>query len=75
VLSPAEAADHPHNRARGIFAPEGPAQPMPAPRFAEAATPLPPAPPKAGADSRKVLEEAGLDAARIESLFGSGAVA
>ncbi|WP_375692119.1 CaiB/BaiF CoA transferase family protein [Pseudooceanicola sp. LIPI14-2-Ac024] len=75
VLSPAEAADHPHNRARGIFAAEGPAQPMPAPRFAEAETPLPPAPPRAGADSRAVLEAAGFDAARIDALFRSGAVA
>jgi len=74
VLSPAEAAEHPHNRARGIFAADGPTQPMPAPRFAGAPTPLPPAPPRAGDHSRAVLEEAGLSAEEIETAFASGAV-
>lgn len=75
VLSPAEAPDHPHNRARGIFSADGLAQPMPAPRFAEAAPALPSAPPQRGADSRAVLAGAGLEAAEIDALFDRGAVA
>ncbi len=74
VLSPAEVATHPHNAARGIYAPDGPTQPMPAPRFASSATQLPSAPPIAGEDSRAILEEAGLDSEEIEALFFSGAV-
>lgn len=75
VLSPAEAPAHPHNAARGIFAPAGPAQPMPAPRFATAQTPLPSAPPRhPGADSRAILRDAGLAEAEIAALFHSGAV-
>ncbi|MCA0869266.1 CoA transferase [Seohaeicola saemankumensis] len=73
VLSPAEAPDHPHNRARGIFS-DGPAQPMPAPRFARAQTPLPAAPPCPGADSRAVLKDIGLPADKIDSLFLQGIV-
>ena len=74
VLSPEEAAAHPHNIARGIFANDGPAQPMPAPRFAVSQTPMPTTPPSPGADSRQVLQDAGIDADAIERLFSSGAV-
>lgn len=74
VLSPAEVGTHPHNAARGIYAADGPTQPMPAPRFASSATPLPSVPPIVGADSRAVLEETGLDSEKIEALFSSGAV-
>ena len=73
VLSPAEAPDHPQNRARGIFS-DGPVQPMPAPRFARSDTPLPSTPPAPGADSREVLDSLGLSAAEIETLFKAGAV-
>ena len=47
VLSPGEAPDHPHNRARGTFVQvDGAAQPAPAPRFgrSRAAPPRLPAP-------------------------------
>lgn len=73
VLSPAEAPDHPHHRARDVFA-HDPVQPMPAPRFAQSRTPLPGKPPQPGADSRAILEAAGLTAAEIETLFASRAV-
>ncbi len=44
VLAPAEAPDHPHNRARQAFVEvDGHAQPAPAPRFGR----TPPAPPRA----------------------------
>lgn len=73
VLSPAEAPEHPQNKARGIFS-DGPVQPMPAPRFARSRTPLPDTPPVPGAHSRQVLEDMGLAADRIDALFASGAV-
>ncbi|MBY6092210.1 CaiB/BaiF CoA transferase family protein [Maritimibacter alkaliphilus] len=75
VLSPAEAAAYPHNIARGAFAPGGGDQPMPAPRFAHAATPLPGLPPRAGQDSRAVLEDAGFATEEVAELIRSGAVA
>ncbi|MEG0819134.1 MAG: CoA transferase, partial [Brevundimonas sp.] len=37
VLTLAEAADHPHNQARGTFVEAGITQPAPAPRFAASA--------------------------------------
>lgn len=73
VLSPAEAPDHPQNRARGIFS-DGPVQPMPAPRFARSSTPLPTTPPVPGANSRDVLEGIGLTCDEIENLFKNGSV-
>lgn len=73
VLSPAEAPSHPHNQARGIFS-DGVVQPMPAPRFTDATTPLPATPPVPGADSRAVLTELGLAADEIDALFHAGAV-
>lgn len=62
VLSPAEAAEYPHNAARGIFGESGAAQPMPAPRFTRARTPLPPPAPAPGQDSEAVLGALGMDA-------------
>lgn len=73
VLSMAEAPDHPHNQARGIFS-DGPVQPMPAPRFTHSDTPLPSTPPQPGADSRTVLETLGLASGKIETLFKEGVV-
>ena len=62
VLSPMEAPDHPHNRVRGIFVTrDGVVQPAPAPRFAEARTPLPAPPPVPGADTATALADWGLD--------------
>lgn len=75
VLSPAEARAHPHNAARGVFTPTGPEQPMPAPRFRDAATTLPAPAPKPGADTRAVLQDIGIDPRRIDALYDSGAIA
>jgi alpha-methylacyl-CoA racemase len=72
VLSPAEAAQHPHNQARGIFGAQ--AQPMPAPRFTRSKTPLPPPPPSPADHSRQVLQEAGIPAAQIDQYFKDGTV-
>jgi alpha-methylacyl-CoA racemase len=76
VLSQAEAADHPHNAARGVFAEVGGlAQPQPAPRFSrtEAARPEPPVRP--GGDTDDVLGGLGLGAADIGALRAGGVVA
>lgn len=54
VLSMAEAARHPHNRARGTFAEtEGAIRPGPAPRFS---APVRPAPPPRETDAAAMLE-------------------
>lgn len=73
VLSPAEAPSHPQNAQRGVFAPDGPAQPMPAPRFAEASTPLPDPAPARGSDSRRILTDLGLTNDEIGALVQAGA--
>lgn len=69
VLSPAEATDHPHNAQRGVFSPDGPAQPMPAPRFADASTPLPNPAPVRGNDSREILQDLGLTEDEISAMM------
>lgn len=74
VLSPAEASEHPHNRARAAFASVGPDQPMPAPRFGEG-NPAPAAPPNTpGADSDAILADLGMSPADISALSKVGAV-
>ena len=74
VLSPAEAADHPHNVARTAFAPKGPDQPMPAPRFGDKMITPPEAPDVPGADSDAILASLGMSAADISTLHNAGAV-
>lgn len=72
VLSPAEAAGHPHNAARGVFTDVGGiVQPAPAPRFgrSQAGRPAPPARP--GADTSDVLSELGMTPDQIAELRGS----
>jgi alpha-methylacyl-CoA racemase len=69
VLSFAEAAEHPHNRARGTFSTAGGLlQPAPAPRFSGTSRQEVPAAPLVGADTREVLLEAGLDPATVDEL-------
>lgn len=75
VLSPAKARAHRHNTARGVFTANGPEQPMPAPRFRDAATPLPPPAPRLGADSRAVLSALGLSESELQTFFDKGVVA
>jgi alpha-methylacyl-CoA racemase len=80
VLSAAEAASHPHNAARGVFAEiGGVSQPAPAPRFgrSEVARPAPPRRP--GADTDAVLGAGpgfrlGLNPAQIADLRERGVV-
>ena len=71
----AEAADHPHNRARRTFVEDnGRQQPAPAPRFSRtpAAIGTPPAHP--GEHSSEVLADWGVPADRIERLVATGTV-
>ncbi|MEM1265137.1 MAG: hypothetical protein AAGI50_03885, partial [Pseudomonadota bacterium] len=77
VLSPAEAADHPHNLARHAFAPTGPDQPMPAPRFGQSETSQPTQPTQPdgpGAQTDVILADLGITAADIAALHAAGAV-
>ncbi len=76
VLSPADAADHPHNRARGTFIEvAGVVQPRPAPRFSRTDSSIQGPPPHPGQHTDEVLAEIGLDRAAVASLRASGAVA
>jgi alpha-methylacyl-CoA racemase len=75
VLSLAEAAQHPHNVARGSFiSVNGIEQHAPAPRFSRTPAGAVEAPHKAGADTASVLQEAGFTAAEIEQLRAAGAL-
>jgi alpha-methylacyl-CoA racemase len=75
VLSPTEAAEHPHNRERGVFAatPDGP-RPAPAPRFSR--TPAgPPGPdPEPGVHTGTALPDWGFTPGEVAALRGTGAI-
>jgi len=74
VLRMSEAAQHPHNRARGTFVDiGGVTQPAPAPRYSRSSTATPQPPAHAGQHTRAVLADWGLDADRIDALVTSGA--
>lgn len=76
VLSPWEAAEHPHNAARKTFVEiDGLVQPAPAPRFDRTPTVVPEAPHVRGADTEAVLTELGFSAEHIEALRASGVIA
>jgi alpha-methylacyl-CoA racemase len=76
VLSPVEAAEHPHLAARGTYVEVGGVlQPAPAPRFDRTPGAVGAPLPESGADTRTVLEEAGYDAAAIDALVAAGVVA
>jgi alpha-methylacyl-CoA racemase len=75
VLSPWEAAAHPHNAARRTFVSVGGVvQPAPAPRFTRtpAAQPTPPSP--TGGDTDAVLTELGLTTDEISALRSDQAI-
>jgi alpha-methylacyl-CoA racemase len=75
VLTPWEAADHPHNAARQTFVEvAGVTQPAPAPRFDRTPPGAPTKPPAPGADTESVLGELGLTVAEIEKLRSAGAI-
>lgn len=76
VLSLEEAADHPHNRARGYIGWEdGVMQPGPAPRFDRSPGAGPRAVPVPGEHTDEVLRLLGLDEGRIAELHEQGVVA
>jgi alpha-methylacyl-CoA racemase len=73
VLSPLEAVDHPHNRARSTFVEvAGTTQPAPAPRFSRTPSSISSPPEEAGRSTDAALERWGIDTARIASLRASG---
>jgi alpha-methylacyl-CoA racemase len=69
-----EAAQHPHNVARGTFVEHGGlTQPAPAPRFSRTVPAIQRPPAHDGQHTREVLAEWGVGSDRIESLIDSGA--
>jgi len=69
-----EAAEHPHNIARGAFATvDGVVQPSPAPRFSRTPTPPAAAPSAHGADADRLLDW-GVSSAEVAALRESGAI-
>ena len=73
VLTLAEAAAHPHNRARGAWVEHsGLAQPAPAPRFSATPGAIGGAPTPPGVNTRAILEAAGYSAAEIDALVERG---
>ncbi len=77
VLTMQEATQHPHNVERGTFTEvAGIVQPAPAPRFSRTAAAVQRPPAHVGQHTVEVLGEwLGMDAARIEALRSSGALA
>jgi alpha-methylacyl-CoA racemase len=75
VLTPVEAPEHPHNRARGAFLVlAGVPQPAPAPRFSRSAASTPVAAMHPGADTEGVLAGWGFEADDVTRLRDTGAV-
>jgi alpha-methylacyl-CoA racemase len=71
VLTLAEAAEHPHNRARQAFVDvDGIQQNAPAPRFSRTIPDRPAAPPKRGSDTQGVLADWGIDTAQMGRTYG-----
>lgn len=76
ILTFEEARAHPHNAERQTFVEQdGIHQAAPAPRFSRSTTELPVSSVAPGAQTRAVLEEAGMSGEQIEALIKSGAVA
>ncbi|WP_367065181.1 CaiB/BaiF CoA-transferase family protein [Oryzisolibacter sp. LB2S] len=76
VLSLAEAAEHPHNAARGLFVDvEGQRQPAPAPRLSRTPARAPSLGARCGEHTDEVLAELGLDGEALARLRAQGACA
>lgn len=74
VLGMGEAAEHPHNAARGSFVKVGETlQPAPAPRFSRTSPDVPTPAPEPGADTETALGEWGLELEEIAALREAGA--
>jgi alpha-methylacyl-CoA racemase len=75
VLRMNEAAQHPHNVARGTFVEVGGmTQPAPAPRFSRTTAAIDRAPAHDGEHTTEILRDWGLDDERVAALISSGAV-
>ncbi|OLF04905.1 carnitine dehydratase [Actinophytocola xinjiangensis] len=75
VLTPEEAAEHPHNTARGTFvAPDGHRQPAPAPRFDRTPAGTPAAPHEPRSDTVEVLSDLGYSPEDVEKLRADGVI-
>ena len=75
VLSPIEAAEHPHACSRGSFTDAGGIlQPAPAPRFSRTPAGLSRPPPMPGADTDTALAQWGVSGDRIAELRAAGAI-
>ncbi len=75
VLDFAEAPEHAHNRARGVFTTlAGVTQPAPAPRFSETVSEATSPPPAPGENTEQVLQLAGYSAEECEALREQGIV-
>jgi alpha-methylacyl-CoA racemase len=75
ILTLKEAAQHPHNQARGTYIEvNGQMQPAPAPRFSHSQSDTPTPPSAEGADTKAVLSEWGFDSDAIASLESAGAL-
>ena len=76
VLGLGEAADHPHNAARGSFVEVGGTlQPAPAPRFSGTPSGVPSPAPAPGANTDEALTAWGIAREEIDSLRDAGAIA
>ncbi|MFC7550900.1 CaiB/BaiF CoA transferase family protein [Plantactinospora sp. GCM10030261] len=76
VLDWAEAPEHPHLAARGVFvSPDGVTQPAPAPRFSRTPGAIRRPPPHPGEHTDEILAELGRSGAAIRRLRDGGAVA
>ncbi|MBI5090387.1 MAG: CoA transferase [Actinobacteria bacterium] len=76
VLTMGEAAQHPHNVARGTFIEvAGVCQPAPAPRFSRTTAQVASPPAHPGQHSREILSDWGVPGDRIDQLVSGGAVA
>jgi alpha-methylacyl-CoA racemase len=76
ILPMSEARAHPHNLDRHTFVDvDGAAHPAPAPRFSRSTTAVQGAPVKPGADTETAFVEWGFDAAAVQKLKASGAIA
>jgi alpha-methylacyl-CoA racemase len=70
-----EAAEHPHNVARGTFVDiAGTVQPAPAPRFSRTAAEVASPPAHAGAHTREVFAAWGVAGDTIDSWIEAGAI-
>ena len=74
VLTPSEAAQHPHNVARSTFVAEQPLQPSPVPRFSATPGTVGRAPATPGSGTREGLMSWGVAEERVATLRASGAL-